>query len=59
MPFVKVNVKEEIKYIKKANPEFVKVYDAVKKESELTRQARKLRKELDETQVGRSFKEEK
>lgn len=50
MAFVKVNVKEEIKNIKNNDPEFAEAYDVVKKESELIRQARKLRKELGVTQ---------
>lgn len=50
MAFVKVNVKEEIKDIKNNDPEFAEIYDVVKKESELIRQARKLRKELGVTQ---------
>ncbi|SKC70476.1 helix-turn-helix domain-containing protein [Maledivibacter halophilus] len=50
MPFVKVNVKEEINQMKKADPKFAEAYDAVKKEAELIRQAKKLRKELGVTQ---------
>lgn len=50
MGFIKVNVKEEIKDIKKSDSEFAETYDSVKKEAELIRQARKLRKELGITQ---------
>lgn len=34
MPFVKFNVKEEIKDIKNNDPEFAEAYDLVKKESD-------------------------
>lgn len=50
MPFVKVNVKEEIKDMKKNDPEFAATYDVAKKEAELIRQARKLRIEIGVTQ---------
>lgn len=51
MPFIKVNIKEEIKNIKKSDPEFAKTYDAVKKEADIIRQAKRLRKELGVTQL--------
>lgn len=50
MAFKKVNIKEEIRDIKKSDPEFAETYDTVKKEAEIIRQAKKLRKELGVTQ---------
>lgn len=50
MAFIKVNIKEEIKSMKKSDPEFAEKYDAVKKEADIIRQAKKLRKELGVTQ---------
>jgi DNA-binding XRE family transcriptional regulator len=50
MAFKKVNIKEEIRDIKKSDPEFEETYDTVKKEAEIIRQAKKLRKELGVTQ---------
>ena len=49
MPFVKVDIDKEIEKNMK-DPEFAREYEAVNKEFEVIRQAKKLRKEMGVTQ---------
>lgn len=51
MPFIKVNVKDEIDQMKKEDKEFARAYDVVEKEYALIEQGIKLRKSIGITQA--------
>lgn len=48
MPFIKINVREEVEQIKKEDPEFAKGYEII--ERKLLEDVRRMRKELGITQ---------